>query len=258
MKISIISDLHMVYDEAIWSSKSKNEALISLIGEIDCLIMCGDNAEPNAELENQRRLFETLRNQTNMPIAFITGNHDLIGHILRGGIRIEKLKERLSCYSALADKYGITHLEDKNLDLEGITICGTYGHYDGSLCGIKFQEDYSSVSQLISGLKQRVHGVEGKKILITHSVPNKIMIGRPDGRIQDEYTPYAGSVQLEEAIRKIKPNLHFCGHTHAYAHSKIDNTLSFNVGTDYNTFFYFIVDTSDYSVKRGEKKLNSC
>lgn len=255
MKIGVISDLHIVYDGDIWHSKSKNAVLKDLFSEIDGLIMCGDNAEPTIELDNHKKLFETLRNKSDMPIAFINGNHDLIGHELIENVSINELKDKLSQYSVIADEYNIVHLENKNLELEGITICGTYGHYDGSLSGKKFQEDYDLVSQLVSGLLQRVQNITGKKLLVTHSVPNKTMIGRPDDPIQDSYTPFAGSLQLEDVIKKIEPNWHFCGHTHAYAESKINNTLSFNVGTDYHNFFYFVVDTSNDSVVKLEKKL---
>jgi Icc-related predicted phosphoesterase len=255
MRIGVISDLHIVYSGNVWQSKSKNAAVRDLLSEIDCLVMCGDNAEPTTNLDNQRRLLENLREASDLPIAFITGNHDLIGHVPREGVSITELRNQLSLYSAIASKYNVTHLEDKNLELEGICICGTYGHYDATISGKRFQEDYGSVSALVSGLLQRAQDVSGKKLLVTHSVPNKVMIGRPDGPVQDRYTPFAGSTQLEDAIRKIKPNWHFCGHTHAYAESKIDDTLSFNVGTDYDNLFYFIVDTSDDSVRRLEKKL---
>ncbi len=254
MKIGIISDLHIDYGRTPQLSGCKEGAVASLLDEVDCLVMCGDNAEPNHKLGNQRRLFDTLRSKSNKPMAFVTGNHDLIGHILRKGVTIGEIRNRFRQYSSLAGEYGIVHLEHQNLAAGDITICGTYGHYDGTLSGTRFPEDYNTVFQLVTSLKQRARAT-GKKILVTHSVPNKGLIGHPDGPIQRAYMPFSGSFQLEDVIRMIRPEWHFCGHTHAYAHSEIGRTKSYNIGTDYGDFFYFVLNTSDSSIVRLEKRL---
>ena len=250
MKIGILSDLHLPV-----LLETKMEALKSILNEIDCLVMGGDNVELEGALLTYETLFSELREQFKGPIAFVTGHHELIGNLLRSGVSISFLKEIFPIYSEVAHKYDVTHLEEENLNLGEITICGTYGHYDGSLSGKNFPEDYSTVSKLVSALENRVQDVKGKIILVTHTVPNKAMIGRPDGPVQDKYTPYAGSLQLEDLIGRLKPVLYFCGHTHAPAHSIISGVPSFNIGTDYKNFFYFVVDTPDMSVKEYEINL---
>lgn len=255
MKIGIISDLHIAYDSMPELSKAKEPALESLLEEIDCLVMCGDNAEPDDKLDNTRRLFGLLRDNSKIPIGFITGNHCHFGYRLASGIAYDEIKKGFDKYSEIARDFEIIHLEDQNMQVEGITIGGTYGHHDGSLAKIDFKEDYQTVKRLLDAASTRLD-VPETKLFITHTVPNKTLIGRPDSPAQDQYTPYAGSFQLEEAIKQIKPKWHFCGHTHAYADAQIDGTQSFNVGTDYTNFFYMIVNTLDSSVIRLEKKLN--
>ncbi len=255
MKIGIISDSHFSFDKAPRLAQLKSKALVSVLDEIDCLIMCGDNAEWNPGITNHRKLFDTIRQNTSKPVAFVEGNHELFGPELVENVTFNELKRRFRQYSLLGAEFTMIHLEEQNLMVEDITIAGTYGHYDGTLAGKELPIDYKAVSQLVKNLEKKVEG-KGRKIMITHSVPTKTMIGRPDGPVQNRYTPYAGSTQLEDSIQRIKPNWHFCGHTHAYAHSKINGTLSYNVGTDYHDFFYFVLDTRNSSVMRKERKLN--
>jgi len=255
MKIGIISDLHMGHGKSPRLSESKYRAIKKILGEVGCLVMCGDNAELSSNLENHKRLLKTIRSMSNIPAAFISGNHDLIGRDLLRGITIDKIKSRLNQYSILAREYGMVHLEEQNMVIDDLVVCGTYGHYDGTLSGIKFEEDHKTVLKLVKDLEYRAD-TPGRKMLITHSVPTKAMIGRLDGPVQDKFTPFAGSIELKEAICRIKPDWHFCGHTRAYACKKIGRTKSFNVGADYADLFYFVVDTSDSSAVRLEKKLH--
>src|SRR3989338_6444733 len=135
MKIGIISDSHFSYDKAPRLAKSKDNALIKIIDEVDCLIMCGGNAEHTKNITNHRKLFETIRTKSNMPVVFVEGNHALFGSELAENVTYHEIKSRLKQYSTLASEHNIVHLEDQNLVLDDITICGTYGHYDGTLSG---------------------------------------------------------------------------------------------------------------------------
>jgi Icc-related predicted phosphoesterase len=254
MKIGIISDSHIDYIRMPRLAKAKDLAIESVLKDIDCLIMCGDNTNYDTKYQSQRRFFENIRLKSSIPIAFVNGNHELFDTKLLKGITSDIIKELMQPYSALAKEYGLIHLEDENLVLNDITICGTYGHYDGTLSETVFPEDNKTVLKLINNLEDRTNSVS-KKILVTHSVPNKAMIGVPDGPIQNKYTPFAGSLELQNMIQRISPQWHFCGHTHAYVYSKIGSTESFNVGTGYTNFFYFILDTENYSVIRQEKYL---
>jgi Icc-related predicted phosphoesterase len=245
MHLSIFSDLHIDYQRNPKLANQKTNYIKSIVNDSDGLIFCGDNAEK----ESSEIFFKQIRNETNLPIGFILGNHEVMGPTLRKGVTLNYLDEKFIEFDDLANTFSLIHLEKENLMLNDLTISGTYGHYDGSLSNDRFSTDKNTVNSLIDRLETRIKNIE-RKIIITHTVPNKEMIGRPDGLIQDKYTPFAGSLSIEDSIKYTKPILHFCGHTHAYAKTKIGETDSYNVGSDYDNICQLNLDTETMFIEK--------
>ncbi len=135
---------------------SKEKALKSMLKCLDSLILCGDNAELFQGLHFHNRLFAFLRKTAGIPMAFVLGNHDLFGHIMRRGVSYNELASKLDQFSDLAKSYDLIHLEREDLMIGSFTIIGTYGHYDGSLSGDKFKEDSKTVARLVCDLESRL------------------------------------------------------------------------------------------------------
>ena len=256
MKIGIVSDLHIDYINFSHISALKVAALKKLIPEFDVFLMCGDNTEPRISNYNRNEFYRMLRQVSDIPIATVLGNHDLFGKEFPTEVSIEDIKNRQKGFENVFKDNNIINLDYQNLVIGDITVFGTYAHYDGTLSNSISEIDFKTAKYLNDALKDRAN-VPGRKLLISHTVPTIDMIGREQDDLQKKrFNFFAGSSQLEKTIKQISPDWHFCGHSHAYAQSKIGRTPSFNVGSELQNLFYFILDFETGLVERKEFDLD--
>src|SRR3989338_4582045 len=79
MKSIILTDTHIDYDRNPEISYRKEQAIRSLDKNVDCVLLCGDNAELAHGLSNHRIFFGILKEIFNCPFGFIVENHELWG-----------------------------------------------------------------------------------------------------------------------------------------------------------------------------------
>ncbi len=269
------------------SNQQISERKINEINEIeegiDAIVLGGDNAEISWNLNEHKVLINKLRKRFGAtPIAFVLGNHELWGQWLHWPVK--RLLEET--FPAFAQRESLVYLERQNLGLNGVTIVGTYGHYDYSLgrtdkgvtldhitrgekrfgryviqWGDKQQIDTQGrtdtdiCEKLVKAFSDRMQTAIGEVISISHTVPSKELIGHPDSPEQDFLGAYSGSTRIGEVIKKYRGFLHLCGHTHAKAEGKIGKTRVINVGADYDLLRYAIIDTKTKQVEMREKKI---
>ncbi len=283
MKALIFSDLHfdsVLKDNYKWweleSRTANKEHIKSLEWGVDCVLLCGDNAELSKNFKNHKELFKLLRNTFECPIGFIIGNHELWKKQVSAETLLYKNFERL------AKQEGLVYLENKNLRVKDWTIIGTYGHYDYSLgtahpdlniteenfktgmaiignkkitwmdkpfINLKGQTDKEFCDKLISRFEKKIQAAKGKLITISHTIPNKKVVGHKDSLKSDFLGAFAGTTKLEKILEKYDIAYHFCGHTHARATNIINKTKVVNIGSDYQELKYILLDTNKNSIK---------
>ncbi len=280
MRAIILADTHFDYKRDPSLTARKERAIRSLDSDVDCVLLCGDNAELRPDLSDHKKLFAILKNRFCCPIGFVAGNHELWG-----GMRVSSEKLLWEVLPSLAEDFEMTYLEKENLRIEGITIAGTYGHFDYSLSGVRGgsptqefitgyaiingihhqlrdrifmdwqgKSDEEVTSILINALEERIRG-KTELITISHTVPNKQATGHPETKEQDFSGLFSGTEKLERIIQDYRPVYHFCGHTHAPAQLRIGESIVFNIGTDYDDFRYALLDTAEKSVQTCYVKL---
>ena len=109
-------------------------------------------------------------------------------------------------------------IHGKNIELEGVKIAGFGG-------GI-----HNHPGRILHSEKEILEGIEnaagnGTKILVTHLPPINTNIDLTGKGI------HAGSAAVRDAIEKLQPELHLCGHIHdAKGETRIGKTKCINVG----------------------------
>jgi 3',5'-cyclic AMP phosphodiesterase CpdA len=119
MRIAITSDLHL-FPRWIGQIKTLAERLMAL--EPDVLILAGDTGEPLDMFMQGLALFKPVSKRR----AVVAGNHD-VWH--RVGDHSSELLWR-SLLGEAAEVYDYTWLEDGNLVIDGLGICGSLAWYD--------------------------------------------------------------------------------------------------------------------------------
>jgi hypothetical protein len=107
-------------------------------------------------------------------------------------------------------------IHGKEKEVCGIHILGFGGGLKGNVGEVLFDEQEIASELLKAGIKPDV--------LVTHLPPY--------GSKLDKVAPntHIGSRAVREAIERIQPRLHICGHAHeCYGEEKIGNTLCINV-----------------------------
>jgi len=278
MRAIILADTHFDYKRDPSLTARKERAIRSLDSDVECVLLCGDNAELRLDLSNHKKLFEVLKKRFCCPIGFVAGNHELWG-----GMRVSSEELLWEVFPSLAEDFEMTYLEKSNLSVGGMTFAGTYGHYDYSLSsGSSLKQDfitgYAIINEtiypwrdrelmnwqrksdeevtnvLISALEERISG-KTELITISHTVPNTKATGRAESKEQDFFRPFSGTQKLEGLIQHYNPLYHFCGHTHAPIQLQIGRTIVFNIGADYSKFRYALLDTDEQSVQTCYVKL---
>ncbi len=134
MRVGITSDLHYgIYPRVSELIGEFIERAIAPAG-LDVLVVAGDLAETEnqsgAEIgRNHTPLLARLREAIRCPVAFCAGNHDIWTTdpaVDSWHIYDTRLAEIAACAQA-------TYLDQRSLELEGLTIVGCYGHFDFSL-----------------------------------------------------------------------------------------------------------------------------
>src|SRR4030042_5324645 len=135
-------------------------------------------------------------------------------------MRVSSEKLLWEVLPSLAEDFEMNYLEKSNLSVEGMTIAGTYGHYDYSLSsGSSLKQDFITgyaiinetiypwrdrelmnwqgksdeevTNELISALEERISG-KAELITISHTVPNTKATGRAESKEQDFFRPFSG------------------------------------------------------------------
>ncbi len=283
MKILTIFDLHYIQGDS--PSERKLDEIDKIEDEIGAVLLGGDNAEIAPRLRNHLQLIERLRRKYHkIPIGFICGNHDLWTRA--SGISAQEMLYEI--FPEIAKQTGLIYLENENMQFPGLTIAGTYGHYDFSLrkprgkvtlddlrkgtfvidlgnkrarlgwvdkekIHLDGQTDEGLCKKLIEDFNKRLEEVQGKLITLSHTVPSRELVGYPDSPEQEFYGAYSGSILIGKVIEKSNSWLHLCGHTHAKAEATIGRTRVINVGADYDLVRYAIIDSEAKSVEIRER-----
>ena len=119
MRIAITSDLHL-FPRWIAQIKALAEQLAAL--EPDVMILAGDTGEPLDMFMQGLALFKSVSKRR----AAVAGNHDVWHRV--GDHSSELLWQSL--LAEAAEVYGYTWLENENLVIDGLGICGSLAWYD--------------------------------------------------------------------------------------------------------------------------------
>ncbi|MEK6910163.1 MAG: metallophosphoesterase [Nanoarchaeota archaeon] len=258
MRALVLSDLHYVLGDP--ASARRLSVIDSISGKFDAVLLCGDNAELSSDdFQNHATLFGNLRKKFDCPMGAVVGNHELWGR--KKGVSSSLLIDKV--FPAIFRDYKITSLEHENLSVGDTTFVGTYGHFDYSLFkpgnGVtmddvrlgKFNtgeriigwEDIESMdwpgrahekvcADLVSKFEDRLKSAKGKKISLSHTIPDSSLNSWPDSPKQSFMGAYAGSRLIGDALERNGGVYHFCGHTHSEARADIGRTSVFNIGQD--------------------------
>jgi hypothetical protein len=268
MKGLAFTDLH--YNKDKLGSKFIRANIEGIEGEFDFVLLGGDNADIGPNFEDHRELFSFLRKKFVCPIGFVAGNHDLWGNYWK----ISSTRLLREIYPRLANEYGLTYLENEDIELKDGTLVGTYGHYDFSLKGrgvtltellegkfaisrdfvVDWKDprfmDWEGLSaqevcnQLLDDYEHRSMRAERPLFSISHTVPGLRFNGFGFSEAGEFCQSYSGSNRLEKIIGSISPVIHFCGHTHKPSEGMIGQTKVYNLGSNKYEFRYAKVDTS--------------
>ena len=271
MRIAFLADLHMDY---LWHEKlseQKEQKIAELAKEVDALILCGDNAAVFTNLEHHRRLYRAIREHFNGPVASVLGNHDLWSEYC-----LRTIPLLMHHHPRLMAEFDIINLEAQNLDLDGLTIAGTYGHYDYSL-GLRQadlgESDWENGEAVVYGhpesfLDKKMQDWEGKHdrevckelldafesrlasaaqplITISHTVPRADLIPHPQTPEHIFCSGYRGSSEIGRLVHAYTSMLHVSGHAHAYGRAKEYPTTFISMGAEINIWTRFVFNTQN-------------
>ena len=123
----------------------------------------------------------------------------------------------------LAQLYGVTNIHGYSAVYQGVGFfgAGSASTAIGPRSGISERELFKTLEKAHGGLK----GIE-KKVMLTHM--------HPSGGLTEDFTGFAGSKSITDAVRKFKPDLLLHGHIHETfgTEDKIGKTKVVNVGRD--------------------------
>lgn len=199
MKIVSISDVHEKYQGL-------------KIPSCDLLISCGDysfHGEPQAVF----RFHQWLNDQPAKHIISLQGNHEQ--WVEKNFLAAQELATGV-CPRVMFKYTG-------QIIIDGVMIwCSSYTPTYGN--GWAYNAD--------RGDEIKAHWdmiPEGTKILITHGPPYRILDEVHEIRMGIERYNHVGCYDLLQAVKRVKPDLHFFGHIHgAYGQSREDGTSFYN------------------------------
>ncbi len=235
-----ITDLHLDHYPA------NLDSMIALVRDIpaDFYLVGGDNGG----FEGISRTVEALRNlRPNASIAWIMGNHDLWKRP----------------YTYLWNEFrelSATYLELENLETDDCTIVGTYCHYDYSGGSTDFShEQYDSFTnghqiwndryidrlgktnlqiamEVAERFRQRYAAAVSRGlpiVVLTHTLP----FAPTDHYHRNFFSAYCSNQCIGDILcsYKVRPEVLFCGHTHAPSQWDEFGFPMINTGSDYNT-----------------------
>jgi Icc-related predicted phosphoesterase len=231
MKIQILSDTHFDVDEV------RDE--LKLVAGVDVVVVAGDVGE------GARESFEWLRQRfgSSVPIVTVAGNHTFYRRCI---------KEEIEIANEIATDLGIHFLEDRSVQIEGITFSGCTLWTDYCLMGGPFRPvamreagakmmdhkcitwqkepwqrfrpleaaalNYSSldfIRKATSKLERSRH------VVVTHHAPS---IKSVASIFRDAILSAAYASDLEQFIVATGPALWIHGHTHNSSDYKISDT----------------------------------
>lgn len=192
MKILAAGDLHGDINAA------KRLAAQAKKEKVDLVVLSGDLTYGETSTKGLIGPFK----KANQKVVIIPGNH-----------------ESPATTSALAEIYGVT-------DLHGYSIkVGDVGIFGASAVNIGiFQADEKEIFSMLSKGFEKIKNAK-KKVMITHGHPDKTMMAK-----MSNFVP--GSVGVEKAIRKLKPDIAICSHVHEAEglEERVGKTRLINVG----------------------------
>jgi len=216
MRILMISDLH--YSTKPFHGLDESKSFEWLYGVIEnekpeLTLSAGDFG-----LEADSYLFEPILEKTYLLTVY--GNHDNIG-------LIKSLKNEDGSRCWLQD--GVIR------EYNGLRIAGI----SGNIAELKRKPHHKTEAEI----KQIISSYSGKRtdILITHEAPEHESISR--GRM-------LGYRVINEAIHKIKPKLHLCGHVHLKSQIlNFDETISVNLDSSARRREYCLAEATDGKIR---------
>ena len=267
MKIAITSDVHFHHP---WYSRIRLLALQLKMMEPDLLILAGDIGEPLSLFEEGLLAFAPVCEKR----AVIAGNHDVWHREM--DYTSQQLWE--SHLPQSAAQCGYTWLEDKNLVIEDVGICGTIAWYDysASPLGQEFStEQYQQLKNVLSNDAQfidwpwsdpefsvtvgdpfinrldQLQSEEGVSeiVVITHVPLFREALKPAVSKDQEFANTYYGNLTLGEAvIARPKVSTVFSGHVHHASQFEIKRKegrpiQAYNVPADYGQPAALIFDT---------------
>lgn len=287
MRLLALSDFH--YDPIKWITEQKFLYLEEFAKKekVDSVILCGDNSQMWYGQEYHHRFFSRIMKIFPCPVGFVCGNHDLWARGFNFSSR-ELLEDK---FPEIAKSHDMKYLEHEDIEIGDWKIIGTYGHYDCSLTQLdkivtqdaiqkgrleysdkvnEYEIVYNDVEQmkwkgekdkeicrkLIARLEERLSSIDEKKRIITisHTLPSKRSTGKDYSIKQNFIRAFSGSTKLGDILKKFPVNYHFCGHSHAPFQGKIGNAMVVNVGSDYHTLRFVLLDTDSGKITRFQQE----
>ncbi|GAB4468193.1 MAG: metallophosphoesterase [Anaerolineae bacterium] len=274
MRIAITSDLHF---RPIWLSRLRSFACRLREAKPDLLIVGGDVGEPLNMFSGGLALLQDVSDVR----ALVVGNHDVWHREFPHNSR-DLWEDRLP---AAAEQYGYLWLEEHNLRLGALAICGTIAWYDYSTKPhdiILSDDDYERIKPMLSNdgnyidwdwsdrqfaakvgrafeerLDRLEHDEEITDIVVISHVPLFRECLRPatmpEERILNAYygnLPLGEVVQASKKVRAI-----FSGHVHhekrlSIPRSGADPLAVYTIPADYGMPAALLLDTETWEVTR--------
>lgn len=203
IKLVAISDTHNRHKEIT-------------IPECDVLIHCGDYSYKGHD-EEIEKFYTWFNDQPARYLISIQGNHEL-------GYEKDPAKANRIIKKVCGR---VNLLNDSGCTIEGVNYWGspvTPWFYDWAYN--RARNDAEMLHRHVGLIKPHWDLIpKSTDVLITHGPPYDILDLCPDGRI-------VGCEDLLDAVKRVKPDLHFFGHIHhSYGEKHVDGTSFYNVAT---------------------------
>lgn len=230
MRLKILSDLHTEFG---------NEFMLPyfLEGDMDIVIIAGDLGNSS----NLLTVLEELDNITKVPVIYVPGNHDYYGATK------EKVDKDLT-----RDYKNIVILNNNTAVINDLVFIGSTGWWESGITSDhkRYLNDFNSIYDIAEAKDGIVWGkqsrtffekelamYEGRKIVcISHNMPSYLCISK---LYEGHFLNNCFANDWDTLIKKYKPSLWVCGHTHNSFDLYIENTRVIC-----NPFGYYMYDTN--------------
>ncbi len=244
IRLAVTADLHYGITD-----RNTIARLVSDIAAAECDVVClaGDIGEPETNFRAALKMFATL----GIPCGVVAGNHDVWANDYSSQELWDTVLPRITTAE------GLTWLEQENLILGSLGICGTIGWYDYSAGDARLphytadryereksrfnmdgeridwlRNDREFAQGVLSGFRRRIGDLQDNSdistiAVITHVPPfQEQVIRKPvDDFLWNVNNAYFGNLTLgEEIVRHDKTALVVSGHTHVDVDTYIHNT----------------------------------